>query len=189
MKRIFAALLALLCLAGCTAKEPEVPVIEEESVVIEQKTEETTEKTERPEAEEVPIKEKTEPAQETEAEKDELPEIPEYKITPVEGLIEDTIGYVLNCPVFADFPAAESVNQYYTELAAYLEKFTRETIYENAIQKQVTANVYGTVDSVELSGEELKIVYAYRVEYSDKQTDENTRTDYFNIQTGETWSE
>jgi len=190
LKKLLAAILAVLCLAGCAAEKTEPPVVEEEVVSEKPETkEETPEAPELPEVEEVPMEQKEDPAEKPEPEQEVLPESVEYTATPVEGLIEDTIGYVLDCPVFSEFPAAETINRYYADLTEYLEKFTKETIYENAIQKQVTANVYGTVDSVELSREELKIVYAYRVEYSDKQTDENTRTDYFNIQTGETWSE
>ena len=46
------------------------------------------------------------------------------------------------------------------------------------------ASVYGEVTSVQTDGEKLQVEYAFRVETEDN-VDENTRTDVFDLATGE----
>ena len=86
--------------------------------------------------------------------------------------------------VFSGFDGAETVNGFYLNLAEHLERYTKETVYKDIMEKQLVASVYGEVTSVQTDGEKLQVDYAFRVETEDN-VDENTRTDVFDLATGE----
>ena len=50
--------------------------------------------------------------------------------------------------------------------------------------RSLVASVYGEVTSVQTDGEKLQVDYVFRVETEDN-VDENTRTDVFDLATGE----
>ena len=177
LKKLFAALLAVLCLAGCGAKEQPQPAEVQPAPAVEEPTP-AEPAPETPEVVEIPM--------------ETLPEetpveglsIPDYETVSLEGLVEDAIGYVIDYPVFSGFDGAETVNGFYLNLAEHLERYTKETVYKDIMEKQLVASVYGEVTSVQTDGEKLQVDYAFRVETEDN-VDENTRTDVFDLATGE----
>ena len=196
MKKLLAAIFAIFCLAGCSAKPNDSSTTE----ILEQPAVEEPAKQEpAQQVEEVPMQAPPaetaveEPAAElTEDAPEETNDTYTMAVELVEGLVDDAIGFSLSCPNFKGFPAAEPVNEFYEELVAHLETHTRETIHSQCLERHCMANVYGTVLSTALTSDflEIQVEYEYRVEYSD--SDEpviNTRTDYFNIQTGEVRTE
>ena len=177
MKKLFAALVAVLCLAGCGAKEQPQPVEAEPIPTVEEPAP-VEPAPETPEVVEIPM----------EVHPGEIPAqnitMPDYETVQLEGLVEDAIGYVIAYPVFSGFDGAETVNGYYLNLAEHLERYTKETVYKDIMEKQLVASVYGEVTSVQTDGEKLQVDYVFRVETEDN-VDESTRTDIFDMTTGE----
>ena len=177
MKKLFAALLAVLCLAGCGAKEEPQPAEVQPTPAVEEPTP-AEPAPEAPEVVEIPM----------EVLPEEIPSqtltMPDYETVQLEGLVEDAIGYVIAYPVFSGFDGAETVNEFYLSLAEHLERYTKETVYKDVMEKQLVASVYGEVTSVQTDGEKLQVDYVFRVETEDN-VDENTRTDVFDLATGE----
>ena len=139
MKKLFAALLAVLCLSGCGAKEQPQPAEAQSAPVVEEPTP-AEPAPETPEVVEIPM--------------ETLPEetpveglsIPDYETVSLEGLVEDAIGYVIDYPVFSGFDGAETVNGFYLNLAEHLERYTKETVYKD-IAKLRKAEVKGCAPS------------------------------------------
>ena len=181
MKKLLAALLAVLCLAGCSAKDkPVEPAEPPAEVQVEETPVEQKPVEEEPTAEEPPQEELTEAAPEGAIDTYAYAEI------LVDGLVDDTIGYSMVKPEFAGFDAAETVNAFYTKLLTQLETYTKETVHSDCLDRHCMANAFGTVLSHELvNSVELKVVYEYRVEFSDNGEEKvSVRTDVFNVQTG-----
>ena len=184
MKKLFAAVLAVLCLAGCSAKPDEVEVVGVTTVRPEPVVEEV------PTVEEMPVEEI---AVEAPAEEltEEAPEsaIDTYAMSEdkLEGLVGDTIGYSFAAPVFAGFDAADAVTEFYQKLAAHLESYTKETVNEQCLNNSLMASVFGEITGSNLvnDGQALEIHYEFRVEYSDGTEKVNSRVDTFDIVTGE----
>lgn len=173
MKRLFLMIFALLLLTACGKEElPPVADVQTSEVIIEEAA---------PVVEEVPIV------------VDELPEetvftAPEtvaYTSENLEGLVEDTVGYTFEIPTFA-VDGAEQIRAYYEALAEHLEGYTKETVYQKAVERSCIVSVYGYVASASVEGETLSVDYVFQCDFSDsEENEENLRTDSFNIHTGE----
>lgn len=190
MKRMIAAVLAVLCLSGCSGKTEKADMV---GVSVVTKQEEPV--TEAPTMEEVPVEVEEIVVEEPESElTEEAPDgaIDTYAMSEdkLEGLVGDTIGYSFQTPRFEGFAAAEQVTAFYADLAAHLEGYTKETVNENCLNKSLMASVFGELTDVQIvnDGLGLQVDYAFRVEYSDGTEDCKTRTDTFDIQTGEVTS-
>ena len=186
MKKLIAAVLAVLCLAGCSAKEEQTEMIGV-SVVTKNETAEA------------PAEETAPSVQEFELEVEEaLPEDLEpgeggSVAVPVElweGLVGDAVGYSFEYPVFEDYAAVETMNAFYLKLVEGLEAHATDAVNTACLERNCIASVYGKVTYAMLTGDELEVGYECRVEYSDTEEPVvNTRTDVWNIQTGEVTSE
>ena len=179
MKRLLAALAAVLCLSACSAKEPEPIRLPEQTT---QTVEQTAPQTEQTAPADKPVEEL--PIQSPEQSEETQPV--QYTVTVRDGLVEDAIGYVLEQPVFTDLPGAEAINAFYVQLCDYLTAYTKETVYEACMERTCVADVTGTVTAVSLDDTKLTVEYTYTIAFSNEETPTvNTRTDCFDIQTGE----
>lgn len=176
MKRMLAALLALLLISGCGARdsqenftqiEPDPQPAVEEPVEEETKSNENT-------AVEIPV------------EIVNIPETEPFELEVFDGLVGDAVGYSMEIPTFTEVSAAEVIHSYYVEMVDGLVDYTEETIHEACLERHCMANVYGRVTEAVREGELLSVTYSYEVSYSD--TDEpsvSTRTDVFDVTSGE----
>ena len=184
MKKCIAALLAVLCLAGCSAKEEKTDMV---GVTVVTQQEEVSPAPKLPE--ELPEKEIVVEEVPVEVPQEETPvngEPMEYESLMVDGLVEDAIGFGFEIPVFADMDGAEQINAFYEELVDQLTAYTRQTVYE-AVQEQATmANVFGEVTFAERQGDLLAVGYAFHVQLAgEEELKTSQRTDYFDMTTGE----
>ena len=184
MKKLLAAIAAILILAGCSQKPDDFAV----SDVIVPEPQDVVE--ELPQVTETPVEEivvedaEPELTEEAPAEAIDTYALSEDKL---EGLVGDTIGYSFDTPVFDGFAAADQVTTFYADLAAHLEGYTKETINEQCLNNSLMASVFGEITHTNLvnNGLALEVHYEFRVEYSDGTKKINTRVDTFDIQTGE----
>ena len=191
MKKLIAAVLAVLCLAGCSAKEEKTEMIGV-TVVTESETVETP--VEQEITEEAPVQhfeieiDESEPAEGEASTPAGVPAMPETEL--LEGLVGDAVGYSLQIPVFADYAAAETMNAFYLELVDGLVDYANGAVNTACIERNCIASVYGEVTHAVLVGDELRVGYQCRVEYSDTEEPViNERTENWNVQTGEVTSE
>ena len=182
MKKYIAALLAVLCLAGCSAKEEKADMVG--VTVVTQQEEPAPKVPEELPVEDVPVEEI--PAEVPQEETPVVGEPVEYESLMIDGLVEDAIGFGFEIPVFADMEGAEQINAFYEELVDQLTAYTRQTVYE-AVQEQATmANVFGEVTFAERQGDLLAVGYAFHVQLAgEEELKTSQRTDYFDITTGE----
>ena len=185
MKKWIAAVLAVLCLAGCSAREESVQEAPAPAPAV------TGEKpVEQPAAEEKPVQEL-----EIEIEnKEALPEDPEpgeggavaVPVTLVEGLVGDAVGYSFQQPAFEAYTASDAMNLFYEELVQELVNYANGPVNSKCLQDNCVASVYGKVLQTMLTGETLEITYECRVEFSNSEdATVNVRTDVWNVETGE----
>lgn len=172
MKKILAALAAMLLLAGCGAQE-QPPAAEPQP----QQTQLQPVQEEQPPAvTELPM----EPAPEETAEPEA--EAAEYTVSSLEGLAGDAVGYVLQVPSFGQ----SEIDRFYQELAVQMEDHAQGTVHDNCLERHCMANVYGEVTTAVREDDVLTVGYEYRVEYSDAEEPEvSQRTDSFRLDTGE----
>lgn len=173
MKRLFCIIFSLLLLVGCGRQE--LPAVTEEDKPVPAPTE-TAPAAPVPEAEEaVPETEEETPTEQP----------ARYDTETVEGLVEDTVGYIFQVPSFG-VPAKDTIRQYYLDMADYLVDYTKEAVYPAAAEQGCIANVMGTVTSAKFVGEDLQVEYLFTCDFSgSSETQENPRTDVFNVFTGE----
>lgn len=161
MKKIMAALAALMLLTACSAEktpveqpvQPQNPVVKEPVTVT-------------PEA--VP------------EEPDEL----QYTTQRLEGLVEDTVAYIYDYPQF-DQP---EINQFYTDLMTTLEEYAKSTVYTTAIDRHTIADVTGSFDVIQPENT-VCVTYTVTVEFGDGETESFDRTDTFDLVTGQLMEE
>lgn len=183
MKKIAALLLSLLLLVGCGAKDTQPPVEQP------QEPEQTVQQPVSPEKPVTPPAETVEIPVETVD--DSLNTYTDMNLNYTvetrteEGLVEDTVGYIFEYPVFGVFPAAEKVNTYYEELQNFLISYARETVYPLAAEEHTIANVYGKYEVIAADeGLQLGIRYTVSVEFANGDEQSFDRTDIFHPDTG-----
>lgn len=181
MKKWIAALLAILTLTGCQAAAPAPQEVPEEG-----HTQASVPAVEQEPAEE----EKTVeiPVEIVEPEKNytEMNLDVDYETRTVEGLVEDTVGYIYTYPVFSGIDGAEAINTYYAQLMEYLENYARETVYAQAAERHTIADVSGTFEIVAADeGLQLGVQYTVSVSFGDEEAPSSfDRTDVFHPDTG-----
>lgn len=182
MKKLLITALALCLLCGC-AKNSEVPVNQSEPEVPSPAvTQPETVPDEKPVEMETEIVEPS--PDENEIPSDDVPL--EWQILEVDGLIEDTVAFGMEKPIFSGVDGAEVINSFYEALLAQLENHTRETVYPAVLDKHTGANVNGILDAISYSHQWVEVTYTYAVEYLDGSEPESfTRTDRFDLTTGE----
>ncbi len=157
MKKIMAALAALMLLTACGAeKTPAEPAVVPETPVVEEPV------TVTPEV----VPEET----------DEL----QYTTQRLEGLVEDTVAYIYDYPQF-DQP---EINQFYTDLMTSLEEYAKGTVYTTAIERHTIADVSGSFDLTQ-TDETFTVTYTVAVEFGDGETESFDRTDTFDRISGQ----
>lgn len=175
MKRLIFifSLILLLTACGKTEEVPAVPEVTEEVEIVEEVT--ATEPTVEVETVVVP--------EETVIETGGEPV--SYTSETVEGLVEDTVGYIFEVPVFT-VEGADDIRTYYEDLTAHLVRYTKETVYTEAASRACIASVYGSVTDAVLEDDVLTVTYAYECDFSDtEESVENVRTDSFLAASGE----
>lgn len=176
-------ILALALLSGCGREAPAAPDL---SGTVEETTQpnvSTQTPEETPEVEEIPIT-----INPDSAESGPLEPVPaEVTATDdvVEGLVEDAVGYSFALPVFSGADGADAMTQFYKELIPELEFYVQDTVYSKAMELHTVASVYGsyTLDGVQDGA--LVVSYEVRAEYSDHDPVTSSRTDHFDLTTGE----
>lgn len=172
MKRLFLILFSLLMLTACGKEE--LPIVETETLptpVQTQPAKETPMPVPEDEEEPIAAQEQADPVS--------------YTVQTVEGLVEDTVGYIFEIPVFG-LPGGDAIVTYYEDLAAHLVDYTRETVYPQAAERGCIVSVYGEVVSATGEGGVVTVEYAFRCDYSDaEETEETLRTDLFDVISGE----
>ena len=187
MKRIFAALAVFLLLTGCggpkMAETTDVIVMEEpQAAAPAPEAEQPAE--EEPAVEQLPIEINPDvPMCEDGVEPDG--EEADYEIEVVEDLVEDTVAYNLEKPVFQGLNGADKINSFYAEIILNLENFSKSQIFNEAMEKSCIADAYGNLDFARILDGELQVQYRFRAEFSDDTERENVRNDFFDIETGE----
>ena len=185
MKKFLIALLAILMLTACGKQdEPAAaPPMPEEVVQTPVEEAPVVEPEQEPIEMPVQVEEPQEPSPE---------EIPEddsaliHEIIHVEDLIEDTVAYNLEQPVFSDFAGAEQVNTFYEVLVQQLAEHTKENVYPAVMEQHTMANVCGVVEYLHWDADQVQVTYQYQVEYlNDTPADTFSRTDCFDLKTGE----
>ncbi len=178
MKKILAALMLALLLCGCQKeKQPALPEAPPS------KPEETAQPADETPAElpvvEIPAK----------IVSGETPDGQNYTLDRMEqreGAVEDAVGYLLEYPVLSGFDGAETVNQYYIDLADGLENYTKETVYNETMERFTVTDVYGKCQSIDVDEGMLVVEYSLSVQFHDTdEVLEKNRTDYFDMTTGE----
>ena len=179
MKRLFAACAALLLLTACgqTTDEPPIAETNPDQIVEEQTPAE-------PEVEEIPMEINPDlPACEDGVSPEGEQAV--YEVVLVEGLIEDSVGYTIEKPVFKDLNGADNINAFYETIVLSVENFCKSQIYDTAMNKSTVASAYGTVDFATIYEDYIEIQYRFKAEYGDDTVDENVRNDRFDLETGE----
>ena len=156
MKKLFAAVLAVLCLAGCSQKPDDFEVVGAITVKPDAVVEEV------PEVEEVPVEEVVveEPAEEL---TEEAPEnaIDTYAMSEdkLEGLVGDTIGYSFDTPVFAGFDGtskqavqAKNGGQAAGSAGAYVQSASIQAEAEDTATGDAAVTTGGAVTEDALTG-------------------------------------
>ena len=175
MKRLFAFIFAMIFLCGCQT-EPPVEIPEEKPAA------------EAPVVEETPAEPVEIPVETVEPEKyyTEMNLDAPYETLTSEGLVEDSVGYIYEYPVFSEIAGAEKINTYYTELMDFLADYAKEVVYPQCADRYTIANVNGTfeIDAAD-EGLQLAIVYTVTVQFADADEPESfSRTDVFHPDTG-----
>ena len=186
MKKLIAAILAVLCLAGCSAKEEKTDVVGV-TVMPQQETVEA------------PVESIEPPVQEFEIEitegQTEEPAVGEgssvaVPVELVEGLVGDAVGYSFQQPVFTEYAASEAMNAFYADLIEGLVAYGQGGVNDECLKNNCVASVFGKVLHATLTGDLLAVEYECRADYSGDHADAvNVRVDTWNVQTGEVTSD
>lgn len=176
MKKLVAAVLALLLATGCGAREEEqhtTQITPDVQPVVEETGQETGQQ-ENSTPVEIPV------------EITKLPGEVAYEIELLEGLVGDAVGYSLEIPTFSDVNGNEVIHKFYVDMVNDLVSYTQGTVHDTCLDRHCMANVYGRVGNAWEEDGLLTVEYSYEVQYSDQEEpNTNTRTDVFDVETGE----
>ena len=183
MKRIaiFAALAALLLLSACekAPAEPAAPPVPDSQTT----TDTAPDPGDDQEIEEIPTE--IVPSTDDAAPLEPVPaEISATDNTVEEG-IEDSVGYSYALPVFAGFDGAQAVTDFYNALLPEMDAYARETVYDTAQERHCVGSVFGSYRLDGVRDNQLLVNYTVTVEYSEGEGSTSTRTDSFDMTTGE----
>ena len=105
----------------------------------------------------------------------------------VDGLVEDAVSFCYYIPVFSDCNGAEKINEYYSELSDTLSDYSYSTVYTQCSERHTVADVTSNFSCSSVGEDQiLKVVYTVEVKYADNdQPDSFSRTDLFDLETGE----
>lgn len=190
MKRLIAIIFAILMLTACASEQTQDSpsdqkktdkAVRDEQVVAEPEQAEEPEVPEQPAQPVVPVQPENIMEESEEAvEGEPMP----YTVEIVDGLVEDTVGYTLELPVF-DCPGYDIMRIAFETYVQQMEQAAAGAIYTNAMLRGCIASVYGEVISATVDGDALTVIYSYRTEYSDMAEPVEQRTLLrFDIQSG-----
>lgn len=189
MKRIaiFAALAALLLLTACQnppAADPVAPPVTDTQTT---QTDTAPEPGDEEEIEEIPtqVVPSTDSASPSASPLEPVPaEITATDNTVEEG-IEDSVGYSYVLPVFSGFDGAQAVTDFYNALLTEMDAYARETVYETAQARHCVASVFGSYSLDGVRDNQLRVTYTVTADYAEGEDATSTRTDAFDMTTGE----
>ena len=189
MKRIaiFAALAALLLLTACQktpAADPVAPPVTDTQTT---QTDTAPEPGDEEEIEEIPtqVVPSTDSASPSASPLEPVPaEISATDNTVEEG-IEDSVGYSYVLPVFSGFDGAQAVTDFYAALLTEMDAYARETVYETAQARHCVASVLGSYSLDGVRDNQLRVTYTVTADYAEGEDATSTRTDAFDMTTGE----
>ena len=185
MKRIaiFAALAALLLLTACQkapAADLVTPPLTDTQTT---QTDTAPEPGDEEEIEEIPTQ--VVPSTDSASPLEPVPaEITATDNTVEEG-IEDSVGYSYVLPVFSGFDGAQAVTDFYNALLAEMDAYARETVYETAQARHCVASVLGSYSLDGVRDNQLRVTYTVTADYAEGEDATSTRTDAFDLTTGE----
>ena len=103
----------------------------------------------------------------------------------VEEGIEDSVGYSYVLPVFSGFDGAQAVTDFYNALLTEMDAYARETVYETAQARHCVASVLGSYSLDGVRDNQLRVTYTVTADYAEGEDVTSTRTDAFDMTTGE----
>ena len=103
----------------------------------------------------------------------------------VEEGIEDSVGYSYVLPVFSGFDGAQAVTDFYNALLTEMDAYARETVYETAQARHCVASVFGSYSLDGVRDNQLRVTYTVTADYAEGEDVTSTRTDAFDMTTGE----
>lgn len=104
---------------------------------------------------------------------------------PQDGLVEDAVGYSFDLPVFSGLDCAETINRFYEELLPELTLYAQETVYNTAMEQHTVASVFGSYTVDGQTGGQLVVSYQVSAQYGEEEPVISSRTDYFDLESGE----
>lgn len=189
MKRIaiFAALAALLLLTACQktpAADPVAPPVTDTQTT---QTDTAPDPGDEEEIEEIPtqVVPSTDSASPSASPLEPVPAEVTATDNTVEEGIEDSVGYSYVLPVFSGFDGAQAVTDFYNALLTEMDAYARETVYETAQARHCVASVLGSYSLDGVRDNQLRVTYTVTADYAEGEDATSTRTDAFDMTTGE----
>ena len=102
-----------------------------------------------------------------------------------DGLVEDAVGYSYNLPVFSGLDCAETINGFYEGLLPELTLYAQETVYNTAMEQHTVASVFGSYTVDGQTEGQLVVSYQVSAQYGEEEPVVSSRTDYFDLESGE----
>lgn len=183
MKRIaiFAAL-AVLLLSACQ-KAPADPVAPPVTDTQTTQTDTAPDPGDDQEIEEIPTQ--VVPATDSASPLEPVPAGISATDNTVEEGIEDSVGYSYVLPVFSGFDGAQAVTDFYNALLTEMDAYARETVYVTAQARHCVASVFGSYTLDGVRDNQLRVTYTVTADYAEGEDATSTRTDAFDMTTGE----
>ena len=104
---------------------------------------------------------------------------------PQDGLVEDAVGYSFDLPVFSGLDCAETINGFYEGLLPELTLYAQETVYNTAMEQHTVASVFGSYTVDGQTEGQLVVSYQVSAQYGEEEPVVSSRTDYFDLESGE----
>ena len=102
-----------------------------------------------------------------------------------DGLVEDAVGYSFDLPVFSGLECAETINGFYEGLLPELTLYAQETVYNTAMERHTVASVFGSYTVDGQTEGQLVVSYQVSAQYGEEEPVVSSRTDYFDLESGE----